>query len=135
MNIAVKTRGILYVKQLMIIARALGLEDEVGSLTVGKRADLVMFDFRRPHLRPLTNVLGTLVHTGQGRDVDTVIVEGEVVVSGGEPLRVDKSAVLEAAETAAAALWRRARSAARRRRRPRGATQCTSTRSRGAPAA
>lgn len=91
-------------------ARALGLEDEVGSLIVGKRADLVMFDFRRPHLRPLTNVLGTLVHTGQGRDVDTVIVEGEVVVSGGEPLRVDKSAVLGAAETAAAALWRRARS-------------------------
>jgi len=91
-------------------ARALGLEDELGSLTVGKRADLVMFDFRRPHLRPLTNVLGTLVHTGQGRDVDTVIVEGEVVVSGGEPLRVDKAAVLGAAETAAAALWRRARS-------------------------
>ena len=61
-------------------------------------------------MRPLTNVLGTLVHTGQGRDVDTVIVEGEVVVSGGEPLRVDKSTVLGAAETAAAALWRRARS-------------------------
>ncbi len=90
-------------------ARALGLEAEIGSLTVGKRADLVLFDFRRPHLRPLTNVLGTLVHTAQGRDVDMVIVEGEVVVAGGEPLRVDKMAVLEAAETAAAALWRRAR--------------------------
>lgn len=90
-------------------ARALGLEAEIGSLTVGKRADLVLFDFRRPHLRPLTNVLGTLVHTAQGRDVDMVIVEGEVVVAGGEPLRVDKMAVLEAAETAAAALWHRAR--------------------------
>lgn len=90
-------------------ARALGLEAEIGSLTIGKRADLVLFDFRRPHLRPLTNVLGTLVHTAQGRDVDMVIVEGEVVVAGGEPIRVDKMAVLEAAETAAAALWRRAR--------------------------
>lgn len=97
-------------------ARALGLEAELGSLTVGKRADLVLFDFRRPHLRPLTNELGTLVHTGQGRDVDTVIIEGEVVVSGGEPLRVDKMAVLEAAETAAASLWSRAKAeqAARR---------------------
>ncbi len=90
-------------------ARALGLEAEIGSLSVGKRADLVLFDFRRPHLRPLTNVLGTLVHTAQGRDVDTVIVEGEVVVSHGEPVRVDKMAVLAAAETAAAALWDRAR--------------------------
>ena len=93
-------------------ARALGLEAEIGSLTVGKRADLVLFDFRRPHLRPLTNELGTLVHTGQGRDVDTVIVEGESVVAGGEPVRVNKMAVLEAAETAAAALWERARAEA-----------------------
>ncbi|MFK7762971.1 MAG: amidohydrolase family protein [Roseobacter sp.] len=89
-------------------ARALGLEAEIGSIEVGKRADLVLFDFRRPHLRPLTNVLGTLVHTGQGRDVETVIVEGEIVVSGGEPVRVDKMAVLEAAEVAAASLWARA---------------------------
>ena len=95
-------------------ARALGLEAEIGSIEVGKRADLVLFDFRRPHLRPLTNVLGTLVHTGQGRDVDTVIVEGEVVVSGGEPTRVDKMAVLEAAEKAASALWSRAHAEAER---------------------
>ena len=90
-------------------ARAMGLDAEIGSLTVGKRADLVLFDFRRPHLRPLTHVLGTLVHTGQGRDVDIVIVNGKIVVSGGNPLWVDKMAVLEAAETAAAALWIRAR--------------------------
>ncbi|MEM1075467.1 MAG: amidohydrolase family protein [Pseudomonadota bacterium] len=90
-------------------ARALGLEAEIGSLKVGKRADLVLFDFKRPHLRPLTNVLGTLVHTGQGRDVDTVLIEGQVVVSGGEPMQVDKMAVLEGAETAASALWNRAR--------------------------
>ncbi|MEM7724094.1 MAG: amidohydrolase family protein [Pseudomonadota bacterium] len=93
-------------------ARALGLDTEIGSIEVGKRADLVLFDFRRPHLRPLTNVLGTLVHTGQGRDVETVIVGGEVVVTGGEPVRVNKMAVLEAAETAAAALWERARAEA-----------------------
>ncbi|GGC23964.1 N-ethylammeline chlorohydrolase [Marivita lacus] len=93
-------------------ARALGLDAEIGSITVGKRADLVLFDFQRPHLRPLTNVLGTLVHTGQGRDVETVIVEGEIVVSNGEPVRVDKMAILDAAEAAAAALWGRARAEA-----------------------
>jgi len=93
-------------------ARALGLEAQIGSIEVGKRADLVLFDFRRPHLRPLTNVLGTLVHTGQGRDVETVVVEGEIVVSGGEPVRVDKMKALEAAEAASAALWSRARAEA-----------------------
>ena len=93
-------------------ARAMGLDAEIGSLEVGKRADIVLFDFRRPHLRPLTNVLGTLVHTGQGRDVETVIVGGEIVVAQGEPVRVDKMAVLEAAESAAAALWQRARNEA-----------------------
>lgn len=97
-------------------ARALGLDAEIGSIEVGKRADLVLFDFRRPHLRPLTNVLGTLVHTGQGRDVETVIVDGEVVVSGGEPVRVDKMAVLEAAESAAASLWSRAHAEASKHR-------------------
>ncbi|PWJ20210.1 amidohydrolase family protein [Jannaschia seohaensis] len=89
-------------------ARALGLDSEIGSIEEGKRADLVLFDFRRPHLRPLTNVLGTLVHTGQGRDVETVIVEGEVVVRSGEPVRVDRMAVIDAAEAAARALWARA---------------------------
>jgi 5-methylthioadenosine/S-adenosylhomocysteine deaminase len=90
-------------------ARALGLASEIGSIEHGKRADLVVFDFRRPHLRPLTNVLGTLVHTGQGRDVETVIVEGEIVVENGEPVRVDRMAVIDAAETAARALWDRSR--------------------------
>ncbi|MCU0899360.1 MAG: amidohydrolase family protein [Cypionkella sp.] len=89
-------------------ARALGLDSDLGSLAVSKRADLVILDFRRPHLRPLTNVLGTLVHTAQGRDVDTVIVDGRVVVEGGEPVLVDRMAVIERAEAAARALWARA---------------------------
>jgi len=90
-------------------ARALGLGDEIGSIETAKRADLVIFDFRRPHLRPLTNVLGTLVHTAHGRDVDTVIVGGQIVVEGGEPTRVDRLAVVERAEGAAKDLWERAR--------------------------
>ncbi len=90
-------------------ARALGLEAEIGSIEVGKRADLVVFDFRRPHLRPLTNVLGNLVHTGQGRDVETVLVGGEIVIEDGQPTRVDLIEALEEAETAAAAIWERAR--------------------------
>ncbi|WP_112322841.1 amidohydrolase family protein [Oceanibium sediminis] len=93
-------------------ARALGLEDELGSIEVGKRADVVVFDFRRPHLVPWTDVLGNLVHTAHGRDVETVIVDGEIVVEAGEPVKVDRMAVIEAAEKAAKSLWERARAEA-----------------------
>lgn len=95
-------------------ARALGLDHELGSVEVGKRADLVVFDYRRPHLVPRTNVLGNLVHTAQGRDVETVIVNGEIVVEDGEPCRVDRMEVIHRAESAASALWDRARAELRR---------------------
>ncbi|MFT4267499.1 MAG: amidohydrolase family protein [Xenophilus sp.] len=86
-------------------ARALGQAAEIGSLAVGKAADLVVFDARRPHLRPHVNPLGTLVHTGQGRDVRMVFVAGEALVEEGRPTRVDMEAVCAEAEAAARALW------------------------------
>jgi 5-methylthioadenosine/S-adenosylhomocysteine deaminase len=89
-------------------ARAMGLADEIGSLVPGKRADLVLLDLRRPHLTPARNPLGTLVHTGQGRDVETVIVDGAVVVEDGCPTQVDAEAIRRDAEDAIAALWARA---------------------------
>ncbi len=90
-------------------ARAMGLEDQIGSLEIGKRADLVAFDFRRPHLTPATNPLGNLVHVAHGRDVELVIVDGDVVVEGGAPTKVDEAAIRRDAEAAIAALWTRAR--------------------------
>lgn len=90
-------------------ARALGLADELGSLTPGKRADLVAFNFRRPHLTPCINALGNLVHTAQGRDVETVVCNGEIVVEGGELCRADTPRLLDKAQRAAEALWQRAR--------------------------
>jgi 5-methylthioadenosine/S-adenosylhomocysteine deaminase len=90
-------------------ARAMGLEDEIGSLAAGKKADLVIFDFDRPHLVPCIDPFGNLVHTAHGRDVRDVIVAGEIVVRDGEPTRVDRRAVLRDARRAADALWARAR--------------------------
>lgn len=86
-------------------ARALGMDDTLGSLAVGKAADLVVFDANRPHLRPHVNPLGNLVHTGQGRDVRMVVVAGEVLVEDGRPTKVDMEAVCAEAEAAARALW------------------------------
>jgi 5-methylthioadenosine/S-adenosylhomocysteine deaminase len=92
-------------------ARAMGLEDDIGSLAVGKKADLIALDFRRVHLTPAPDPLGTLVHVAQGRDVALVMVDGEVIVADGRPTRVDVDVIRRAAAAAAAALWARAKAA------------------------
>jgi 5-methylthioadenosine/S-adenosylhomocysteine deaminase len=93
-------------------ARAMGLEHDLGSITVGKKADLVVLDFRRPHLTPVTNALGNLVHVAQGRDVEMVVVDGRVVVDGGHAVLVDEEEIRRRAEAAARDLWKRARAGA-----------------------
>jgi 5-methylthioadenosine/S-adenosylhomocysteine deaminase len=86
-------------------AKALGLDADIGSIALGKKADLVIFNANRPHLRPHVNPLGVLVHTGQGRDVDMVIVDGHIVVEQGRPTRVDMDEVCAQAEQACRELW------------------------------
>ena len=52
-------------------------------LTIGKQADLIVVDTRRPHLHPLNDPVATIVMNAGPSDVDTVIVDGEIVKSGG----------------------------------------------------
>lgn len=93
-------------------ARAMGLEDEIGSLKVGKKADLVMFDMQKPHLTPATSALGTLMHTGQGGDVAHVLVNGRVVIENGRSTQVNEAEIRREAEAVCERLWLKARSAA-----------------------
>ncbi|MCY4366844.1 MAG: amidohydrolase [Chloroflexi bacterium] len=71
-------------------AQALGLGDEIGSLEVGKKADLVLFDTRRAEWRTLFNPVNNLVYNADGRSVHTVIVDGRVRVENHKPLFVDE---------------------------------------------
>jgi cytosine/adenosine deaminase-related metal-dependent hydrolase len=71
-------------------AAALGLADDIGSIEVGKKADLVLFDTRRPEWRALFNPVNSLVYNADGRSVHTVIIDGKVVVEGHQPLFVDE---------------------------------------------
>lgn len=89
-------------------ARALGLEDVLGSLTVGKKADFVVLDFRRPHLVPAPDPLGNLVHTGLGRDVEHVFVDGRAIVRDGRATLVDQDAIMAEAARVAQKLWSKA---------------------------
>ncbi|SOE92992.1 5-methylthioadenosine/S-adenosylhomocysteine deaminase [Burkholderia sp. D7] len=89
-------------------AAAMGLGDRLGRVAEGWLADLAVFDFRRAHLTPHPNPLGTLVHTGVGRDVEMVIVDGRIVVDDGRPTLCDAQQVIEAGNRAAKQLWARA---------------------------
>jgi cytosine/adenosine deaminase-related metal-dependent hydrolase len=64
-------------------ARAFGQADQLGSIEVGKKADIVLFDTHRPEWQALFNPVNNLVYNADGRSVDTVIVDGRIVVEGG----------------------------------------------------
>ena len=71
-------------------AAALGLEDEIGSIEEGKKADLVLFDTRRAEWRTLLNPVNNLVYNADGRSVHTVIVDGRIRVENYQPLFVNE---------------------------------------------
>jgi cytosine/adenosine deaminase-related metal-dependent hydrolase len=88
-------------------ARALGLEREIGSIEVGKRADLVILDYRAFGLTPTLDPVQNLVYHAHAKDVETVLVDGRVVVDNGRPVHVDGAALVDAAQEAATGAWRR----------------------------
>jgi 5-methylthioadenosine/S-adenosylhomocysteine deaminase len=89
-------------------AVALGLGDEIGSLEVGKRADIVILDATAPTLAPVVDGYGILVYSANGANVDTVIVGGRVVVSGGVLKTADGGEIVRRAQAVAERLWRAA---------------------------
>jgi 5-methylthioadenosine/S-adenosylhomocysteine deaminase len=87
-------------------ARALDMEGEIGSLEVGKRADLIVVSvdgFHQQPQRPAVNPYSLLVYSTKASDVETVVVDGRVVVRDGRVLTLDSADVL-----ARAAAYRRA---------------------------
>jgi len=82
-------------------AKALGLEKDLGSVEVGKLADLVLVDVKKPHLSPLHNAISHLVYGVTGRDVDTTIVHGKILMLNREVLTLDEERVLRDAQEAA----------------------------------
>jgi len=82
-------------------ARALGLEKAVGSLEVGKKADVTLLDFRKPHLTPLHNIYANIVYSARGSDVDSVIVDGNILMEEREVKTLDEEEVMERAQKTA----------------------------------
>ncbi len=81
-------------------ANSLGLENEIGSIEVGKKADIVLVNMKTPQLTPFRNPISHLVYSANGGDVDTVICNGELLMKNRELLTLDEPSVLEIAENA-----------------------------------
>ena len=78
-------------------ARALGMDDEIGSLEEGKKADIILIDMLRPHLYPPNMPLYRVAYFANGNDVETVLVNGEILMLAGEVLKVNEAEVLQLA--------------------------------------
>ena len=75
-------------------ARALGLEKDLGSLEPGKKADVILIDMLKPHLYPPDMPVYRVAYFANGNDVDTVIINGEVLMEGRRVKTVDEAHVL-----------------------------------------
>lgn len=77
-------------------AEALGLN--AGSLEPGKAADIIVIDLKKPHLTPIYNIYSHVVYSMRPSDVETVVVNGKVVVDGGKLLTADEDEILDRAK-------------------------------------
>jgi len=89
-------------------AKALGLEEEIGSLEVGKKADFVIIELDKLHTTPNFNPVSTIVYCCSGADVVTVLVDGKEVVSDRKLANWDEQEVVADAAARAENLAKRA---------------------------
>jgi cytosine/adenosine deaminase-related metal-dependent hydrolase len=75
-------------------ARALGMEKDIGSLEIGKKADLIVIDMTGPDWIPRYNPIQNLVYSASGSSVDTVVIDGKIVMERREIKTVDEERVL-----------------------------------------
>jgi len=88
-------------------ARAMGMEKEIGSLKVGKKADMIIINPDSPSPVAPCSVLSYFDMTFQGRQVETVIVDGKIVVKDGHSTMVDEEEVEKACQEEARIMWRK----------------------------
>jgi 5-methylthioadenosine/S-adenosylhomocysteine deaminase len=89
-------------------AKALGMDKEIGSLEPGKKADIILIDWFKPHLVPMNMPVYRIVYYATGEDVSTVIVDGRVLMRDRRVLTADEANVLDTAQRESELAVRRA---------------------------
>ncbi|MGQ9538783.1 MAG: amidohydrolase [Candidatus Bathycorpusculaceae bacterium] len=88
-------------------AKALCWDNEIGSIEVGKKADLAIVNFAKPHLRPIYNEVSHLVYAAKSADVETVLINGRMVMENRQLTTLKIEKVMEMAEKAKTRLLER----------------------------
>jgi len=86
-------------------AEVMGIDNKVGSLEPGKKADLQLIDLRSPHITPTADITSSLVLYGSTADVDTVMVDGRIVKEAGEIVVTDVGEVVSEAQALTDEIW------------------------------
>jgi 5-methylthioadenosine/S-adenosylhomocysteine deaminase len=85
-------------------ARALGLGERIGSIEIGKQADLIIIDTRKPHLTPMYHPASHLVYATRGSDVAAVVIDGRIVMRERRILTFDAEAAMDEVNRLATAI-------------------------------
>jgi 5-methylthioadenosine/S-adenosylhomocysteine deaminase len=89
-------------------ARAVGLEKEIGSIEVGKKADIAVVDYNNAFMTPIHHPVSAIVYSALGHEVTSVMIDGRFVMRDGIVVSVDETAVRNQAQMSADALTKRA---------------------------
>lgn len=82
-------------------AKALLWDEEIGSIEIGKKADIILIDMDKPHLYPIHDMISALAYSVQGSDVDTVIIDGKIIMENREIKTLDVEKIMFQAEKSA----------------------------------
>ncbi|MDO9478927.1 MAG: amidohydrolase family protein [Pseudohongiella sp.] len=88
-------------------AFAVNLPNDIGSLEVGKKADILVLDMMKPHLTPSGRILSAWIHNGQPSDIETVMIDGKFVMRNHRILTIDETALMEEAWQIGQRVWGR----------------------------
>ncbi len=88
-------------------AQAVNQAADIGTLEVGKKADLLVLDMMKPHLTPSGRPLSVWIHNGQPSDIETVMVDGRFIMRDHRVLTVDEDAIMEDAARISERVWNR----------------------------
>lgn len=76
-------------------AKVLGLDKEIGTIEVGKKADIILINTNKPHLQPDNDICTNLVYSANGQDVDTVIIDGNIIMKNQKLINIDQDEIIK----------------------------------------
>jgi 5-methylthioadenosine/S-adenosylhomocysteine deaminase len=86
-------------------SRAVNMQASVGSLEVGKKADLFVLDTLKPYLVPAGRIVSAVIHGGHASDIESVMIDGEFVMRSNKVLTMDEAAILREADAVSKRIW------------------------------